>query len=163
MTHRFVWLDEDAPARGGQWMTLDEQGADQPQVLSDVCAAHRAGELRADPLPVHVQATLTVVEAAGDLEDEGFPDAGDRLRATLDADRYHEATIDPSTPAGDRLRQAAEALEKLAADLAELVEEQLDGGSLGNLPPDSTRALCQATQAAWRLRRYVDPPGGLFL
>ena len=75
----------------------------------------------------------------------------------------HVAEVDRDSPEGERLRRVAEALHKLASDLSELVEEQLHSGSLANLPPRSTLALCQAIQAAWRLRHHVDPPGPLYL
>lgn len=162
--HQFVWVDEDHPVLGGQWMAVrDEETNAAPVVLADVVAAYRAGDHDADPLPVHVRATLDVVRAAGRLEDDLFPDAAARLQSTLLSSETGTPEVDPDTPDGERVRQGAEALQKLSADLAELVEEQLDGGSLAHLPPDSTRALCQATQAAWRMRRLVDPPGPLYL
>lgn len=162
VTYRFVWVDDDLVVLGGQWMTEAGDGTSAPAVLADVVAAYRAGETE-DPLPTHVQATLRLVQAAGEFEDTLFPDPTDRLRTALAAADQYTAQVDPSTPEGERVRRGAEALEKLAADLAELVEEQLDGGSLAKLPPDSTRALCQATQTAWRLRRLVDPPSPLYL
>lgn len=162
--HRFVWVDEEATVLGGQWMAMGEDASDpQPVVLADAVAAHRAGEEGGDPLPIHVQATLDVVRAAGQLEDDLFPDAVARLQSTLLSAETGSPEIDPDTPEGERVRRGAEALQKLSADLAELVGEQLDGGSLAHLPPDSTRALCEATQAAWRMRRLVDPPGPLYL
>ena len=162
--HRFLWVDERQPVLGGQWMRVDGDDAAHPVVLAEVVAAHREGSADEDPLPVHVEATLQVVRAAGDLEDELFPDAATRLQSALLSADTDTAEVDPGTVEGERVRRGAEALEKLAADLAELVEEQLvDGGSLAQLPPDSTRALCQATQTAWRLRRLVDPPSPLYL
>ena len=162
--HEFVWVDETLPVLGGQWMAAGAgDGNWQPVVLADVVAAHRAGQVETDPLPVHVTATLDVVWAAGELEDELFPDAATRLQSALMSSDTGTPEVDPESLEGERVRRSAEALHKLAADLAELVDEQLDGGSLSHLPPDSTRALCQATQAAWRLRRLVDPPGPLYL
>lgn len=161
--HRFLWIDEDLPILGGQWMAIGVDGLPQPEALADVVSAFRSGTCPEDPLPVHVDATLRVITAAGALEDGLFPEPADRLRTTLTAVQEDAPEVDPSSLEGAHVRRGAEALEKLAADLAELVEEQLDGGSLANLPPDSTRALCQATQTAWRLRRLVDPPSPLYL
>ena len=162
--HEFVWVDEDQPVLGGQWMLRSEQDDEaHPVVLAEAVAAHRTGQAPRDPLPVHVRATLQVVQAAGQLEDDLFPDAAARLQSTLLSGETGTPEIDPDTPEGERVRQGAEALQKLSADLAELVEEQLDGGSLAHLPPDTTRALCEATQTAWRMRRLVDPPGPLYL
>jgi hypothetical protein len=159
----FVWVDETEPALGGQWMANGD-GQSVPVVLADVVSAFRNGELDADPLTVHVRATIEVVEAAGALEDEVLPVSVGRLDQSLAASDTGEPEIEPGSDDGERIRHAAEALEKLAADLAELVDEQLDeGGSLATLPPDSTRALCLAIQTAWRLRSRIAPPGPLYL
>ena len=163
MVRRFVWIEDDAPTLGGQWMVFGPQDVPEPVALSDVVAAHRAGEEPVDPLPVHVEAVRRVLGAAGTLEDELFPDPASRLRATLASTAEDVPPLDPATPEGERVRRAAEALEKLASDLAELVEEQLEHGSLTRLPEGSTLALTKATQAAWRLRRLVDPPSPLYL
>lgn len=159
----FTWVDEAAPVLGGQWMAVGRDGITRPVVLSDAVEAYRAGLVASDPMEVHVDAARRVIEAAGELEDELFPDAVTRLRTTLAAAETDASEVDPDSLAGERVRRGAEALEKLAADLAELVEEQLEGGSLAHLPPYSTHALCQAVQAAWRLRRLVDPPSPLYL
>jgi hypothetical protein len=159
--YRFVWVDDDLIVLGGQWMAPGEDGDLVPLALAEVVAAHRLARRGDDPLETHVRATLDLVRAVGEFEDSLFPEPTDRLKTTLSAVGRHAPEVDPSTPEGERLRRGAEALEKLAADLAELVEEQLDGGSLAKLPPNSTRALCQATQTAWRLRRLVDPPSPL--
>lgn len=161
--YRFAWVDDDITVLGGQWMALASDGTSEPQALADVVDAYRSGATEVDPLPIHVDATLKVIGAAGDLEDTLFPEPADRLATTLASVDEFAPPVDPSTPEGERVRRGAHALEKLAADLAELVEEQLQGGSLANLPPDSTRALCQAIQAAWRLRLLVDPPSPLYL
>lgn len=161
--YRFVWVEEHEPAAGGQWLAYSPTGLPDPVSLNDVVLAWRGGLADENPLPVHVEAVFTVVNAAGALEDELFPDVTRRVERALTRAGAGVAEIEAGTPEGERVRQAAEALEKLAADLAELVEEQLDGGSLATLPPDSTTALCQSIQAAWRLRRLIDPPGPLYL
>lgn len=162
--YRFVWVEDGEPAAGGQWFAFSADGLPDPVSLNDVVAAWREGTADQDPLPVHVAAVFSVVEAVGDLEDRLFPDVARRVEQALVHAGTGAAEIDGDSPEGELVRRAAEALEKLAADLAELVEEQLDeGGSLATLPPDSTRALCQSTQAAWRLRRLIDPPGPLYL
>jgi hypothetical protein len=159
----FVWVEEGDRLLGGQWMRPGGDGA-APVVLADAVAAHRKEPIGDDPIAVHVAATLAVVEAAGTLEDELLPTSVDRLDRSLAAGDTGEPEIDPDTLEGERVRHAADALEKLAADLAELVHEQLDeGGSLATLPPDSTRALCLAVQTAWRLRTRIEPPGPLYL
>ncbi|QBI20946.1 hypothetical protein ER308_16105 [Egibacter rhizosphaerae] len=163
VVRRFVWVEEAEPEFGGQWLAFPPDGTPEPLVLADVVAAYRAGAEPEDPLPIHVQATEQVVRAAGELEDELFPDATTRLEVTLASAEQNVSPLDPWSAAGERVRRTAEALEKLAADLAELVEEQLDGGSLARLPQGSTRALAQSTQAAWRLRRLIDPPSPLYL
>lgn len=163
VVRRFVWVEEGVPALGGQWLAFPPEGIPEPVVLADVVAAHRAGAEPVDPLPVHVDAVREALRAAGELEDELFPDPASRLRATLASAAEDAPPLDPATSDGERVRRAAEALEKLASDLAELVEEQLEHGSLARLPQGSTLALAQATQAAWRLRRLVDPPSPLYL
>lgn len=157
---RFVWVDVTDPALGGQWMVDRASGKAEPVVLADAVTAYQRGELSHDPLDEHVAVTLAAVSAAGAVEDEVLPDPATRLVRAADE---HIAEVDRDSPEGERLRRVAEALHKLASDLSELVEEQLHGGSLANLPPRSTVALCQATQAAWRLRHHVDPPGPLYL
>ena len=161
--YRFAWVDPDLPMLGGQWLRAATDEGSQPAALADVVSAHREGRTTGDPLPEHVDAVLTIVGAAGDFEDAMFPEPADRLAATLASADTGTPEVDPSSPEGERVRRGAEALQKLAADLAELVEEQLHGGSLAHLPPDTTMALCQATQTAWRLRRIVDPPSALSL
>lgn len=161
--YRFVWVEDGEPAAGGQWLALPPHGLPDPVSLNDVVLAWRSGRADADPLPVHVEAVFHVLEAAGDLEDRLFPDVARRVERALRRAGAGEPELEVDTAEGEQVRQAAEALEKLGADLAELVEEQLDGGSLTALPPDSTRALCEAIQAAWRLRRLIDPPGPLYL
>lgn len=162
--YRFVWVEDDEPAAGGQWLAFQVDGLPHPVSLNDVVMAWRDGKTDHDPLPLHVAAVFTVIEAVGDLEDRLFPDVARRVERALVRAGADAAEVDSDTPEGEVVRRAAEALEKLAADLAELVEEQLyEGGSLATLPPDSTRALCQSTQAAWRLRRLIDPPGPLYL
>lgn len=164
IVHRFVWVEVDDPAAGGQWLAFERDGTPHPVALNDVVLAWRDGRGEEDPLPVHVSAMLTVIDAAGDLEDHLFPDVARRVERALVRAGAGAAEVDADSAEGEEVRRAAEALEKLAADLAELVEEQLDeGGSLSTLPPDSTRALCQAMQAGWRLRRLIDPPGPLYL
>lgn len=116
-----------------------------------------------EPIGEHVRATLAVVRAAGELEDELFPDAASRLQTTLLSVDTNTPEVDVATPEGERVRRGAEALEKLAADLAEVVEAQLHDGSLASLPEQSTLALCYAVETAWRLRRLIDPPGPLYL
>lgn len=157
---RFVWVDATDPALGGQWMVDRPSGKDEPLVLADAVAAYQSGELDHDPLEEHVAVTLAAVSAAGAVEDEVLPDPTTRLVRAADE---RVAEVDRDSPEGERLRRVAEALHKLASDLAELVEDQLQGGSLANLPPRSTLALCQSTQTAWRLRHRVDPPGPLYL
>lgn len=157
---RFVWVDPTDPALGGQWMVDRPSGEAEPVVLADAVAAHQRGESEHDPLDEHVAVTLAAVAAAGAVEDEVLPDPATRLARAADE---HLAEVDRDSPEGERLRRVAEALHKLASDLSELVEAQLHDGSLANLPPRSTTALCQAVQAAWRLRHHVDPPGPLYL
>lgn len=164
VVHRFVWVEVDDPVAGGQWLAFETDGTPRPVALNDVVLAWRDGRGEEDPLPVHVHAMFTVIDAAGDLEDRLFPDVARRVERALVRAGAGAAEVDADSSEGEQVRRAAEALEKLAADLAELVEEQLDeGGSLATLPPDSTRALCQAMQAGWRLRRLIDPPGPLYL
>jgi hypothetical protein len=160
--HRFVWVEEAQPVLGGQWMAFAESGLPVPVALADAVAAHE-GDEDPHPLDVHVAAAQRVIEAAGNLEDELFPDPSTRLHAALASASADEPQVDPSSPEGIEVRQAAEACEKLAADLAELVEETLSTGSLATLPVDTTAALCQTVQAGWRLRRLVDPPSVLAL
>lgn len=157
---RFVWVDPTDPALGGQWMVDRPSGKAEPIVLADAVAAHARGELEHDPLDEHVAVTLAAVAAAGAVEDEVLPAPATRLARAADG---LVAEVDRDSPAGERLRRVAEALHKLASDLSELVESELEGGTLANLPPRSTLALCQATQASWRLRHHVDPPGPLYL
>lgn len=162
--HRFVWVEDGAPAAGGQWLAFPPDGLPDPVSLNDVVLAWRAGGGDEDPLQVHVDAVAEVLAAAGDLEDRLFPDVTRRVERALRRAGAGVPEIEATTPEGEGVRQTAEALEKLAADLAELVEEQLgEGGSLATLPPDTTKALCHAVQAAWRLRRLIDPPGPLYL
>ncbi len=165
VVYRFVWVEDSEPALGGQWLAFPADGQPYPVALADVVAAHRDGEEEdgSDPLITHVEATRRIGEAVGDLEDQLFPDATRRLEVALVAADTDVPQVDPDTPEGEAVRRAAEALEKVAADCAELVDEQLGGGSLALLPKDFTAALCQAVQAAWRLRRLVDPPGPLYL
>lgn len=165
LVYRFVWVEDDVPALGGQWLAFPPDGQPYPVALADAVAAHRksADADMADPLEVHVAATVRIVEAAGALEDHLFPDATRRLEVALVAADADVPQVDPSTAEGEAVRRTAEALEKVAADCAELVEEQLGGGSLALLPEDFTAAMCQAVQAGWRLRRLVDPPGPLYL
>ena len=159
----FAWIDVDDPLLGGQWMA-DDGVASNPVVLADAVASFREGATGEDPIATHVDATLRVVEAAGALEDELLPTSVERLDRSLAAGDTGEPEIDPDSREGERVRRGADALEKLAADLAELVEEQLsDDGSLATLPPDSTLALCLAVQTAWRLRNRIEPPGPLYL
>lgn len=165
LVYRFVWIEDDVPELGGQWLAFPPDGHPYPVALADAVAAHRerASVNGGDPLEVHVAAARGIVEAAGDLEDRLFPDATRRLEVALVAADADVPQVDPSTPEGEAVRRTAEALEKVAADCAELVEEQLAGGSLALLPEDFTAAMCQAVQAGWRLRRLVDPPGPLYL
>lgn len=167
LVYRFVWVEEGQPALGGQWLAFPADGQPYPVALADVVAAHREGAAGDDPGPspleAHVEASQRIAEAVGDLEDRLFPDASRRLEVALVAADAGVPQVDPDTPEGEAVRRAAEALEKVAADCAELVDEQLDGGSLALLPEDFTAALCRAVQAAWRLRRLVDPPGPLYL
>lgn len=165
LVYRFVWVEEDEPALGGQWLAFPEDGRPYPVALADAVAAHRGGRAREgpDPLEVHAEATLRIGEAVGDLEDRLFPDPSRRLAVALVAADADIPQVDPTTAEGEAVRGAAEALEKVAADCAELVEEQLGGGSLATLPQNFTAAMCTAVQAGWRLRRLVDPPGPLYL
>lgn len=158
--YRFVWIEPDEPLLGGQWMGYPPAGMPWPVALADVVQAPREDE---DPLTVHVDRTQTLLESAADLEDRLFPDAQSRLAAALAAAEQDEPPLDPRSPEGELVRRAAEALEKLGADLAELVQVQLEGGSLATLPPNSTVALCQAVQAGRRLRQLVEPPSPLYL
>jgi hypothetical protein len=160
-THRFVWVVDGEPVRGGQWVAFPESGPPVPVSLADAVEARADGEDH--PIEVHVRAAQQVVEAAGELEDRLFTEPLTRLQAALVAVDAGEPPLDPESPDGMEVRLAAEALEKLAADLAELVQEQLDGGSLATLPPETTSALCHTIQAGWRLRRLVDPPSPLAL
>ena len=161
--HRFVWVDETDPVRGGQWMAFAPDGHPRPVALAEAVASSRLSEQGGEPLAIHVQAARRVIEAAGDLEDRLFPQPSERLHAALASLTADRPQIDPVTPEGVEVRMAAEALEKLAADMAELVEETLDSGSLSDLPEATTHALCQTIQAGWRLRRLVDPPSVLAL
>lgn len=156
---RYAWVDPEDRALGGQWVRTSE-GTEVPVSLLDALAAHRDGERALDPVTEHVAAAWQVLDAVGVEEDRLLPDPATRVQRALATDR---ALLDPSSPAGERVRRCAEALHKLAADLAEVVEERLDGGSLATLPPATTHALCQTTQAAWRLRSHVEPPGPLYL
>lgn len=162
-THRFVWVVDGEPARGGQWMAFPEEGPPVPVALADALADWQGGPVAAHPLQVHVAAAWQVIDAAGELEDRLFPDPSLRLHAALFSVTAHEPQVDPESPDGMEVRMAADGLEKLAADLAELVEETLRSGSLADLPEATTVALCQTIQAGWRLRRLVDPPGPLAL
>lgn len=157
---RFVWVDEADAARGGQWMR--ELGDDrlEPIALADAVADRHGEPLHSGAVAEHVMALGRVVDAVGDLEDELLPASPDRLARAAARD---VPEVDPASPAGERLRRGAEALEKLASDLAEIVHETLHGGSLASLPPGATSALCQAMQAAWRVRQRIDPPGPLYL
>jgi hypothetical protein len=161
--YRFVWVEEDDPAQGGQWMAYPPDGYPWPVALADAVLAAREEGSGEDPVAVHVHAAQRLVEATGALEDRLFPDSTRRLQAALAAVDADAPEIDPESDEGDAVRRAAEALEKVAADLAELVQEQLEGGSLATLPPDCTTALCQSVQAGWRMRRLVDPPSPLYL
>lgn len=165
LVYRFVWVEEGQPALGGQWLAFPEDGQSYPVALADVVAAHRDDDADEGPGPleVHVDAAMRIAEAVGELEDRLFPDASRRLEVALVAADADVPQVDPDSTEGESVRRAAEALEKVAADSAELVDEQLDGGSLALLPEDFTAALCRAVQAAWRLRRLVDPPGPLYL
>jgi hypothetical protein len=162
-THRFVWVVDGEPVRGGQWMAFPEEGMPVPVALADALADWDGGPVTAEPLRVHVAAAQQVVEAAGELEDRLFPDPSTRLHAALASASQDAPQVDPESPDGMEVRLAAEALEKLAADLAELIEETLREGSLADLPESTTAALCQTIQAGWRLRRLVDPPSPLAL
>jgi hypothetical protein len=161
--HRFVWVVDGEPVRGGQWMAFPEEGLPVPVALADALADWEDDGSGSDPMRVHVGAAQQVVEAAGELEDRLFPDPSTRLHAALASASDDAPQVDPEAPDGIEVRLAAEALEKLAADLAELVEETLREGSLADLPESTTLALCQTIQAGWRLRRLVDPPGPLAL
>lgn len=164
--YRFVWVEEDEPALGGQWLAFPEDGRPYPVALADAVTAYRKNgqaEDGPDPLEVHAEAVRRIGAAVGDLEDRLFPDPSSRLAVALVAADTDAPQVDPRTPEGEAVRGAAEALEKVAADCAELIQEQLDGGSLAALPQDFTAAMCQAVQASWRLRRLVDPPGPLYL
>jgi hypothetical protein len=161
--HRFIWVVDGEPVRGGQWMAFPEEGPPVPVALADALAAWAGGPAETHPMRVHVSAAQQVVEAAGELEDRLFPDPSTRLHAALASVTADEPQVDPESPDGMEVRLAAEALEKLAADLAELVEETLSDGSLADLPEATTVALCQTIQAGWRLRRLVDPPSPLAL
>ncbi len=156
---RYVWVDPEDRALGGQWVRSDGD-TEVPISLLDALAAHRGDERALDPVTEHVAAAWQVLDAAGVEEDRLLPDPATRVQRALDTSR---ALIDAESPAGERVRRCAEALHKLAADLAEVVEEQLEGGSLATLPPATSHALCQTTQAAWRLRSHVEPPGPLYL
>jgi hypothetical protein len=159
--YRFVWIEPDEPLLGGQWMGYPPAGLPWPAALADVVAA--AVDEDEHPLTIHVDRTQTLLDAVANLEDRLFPDAQSRLAAALAAAEQDEPPLDPTAVDGQLVRRAADSLEKLAADLAELVQEQLDGGSLATLPPNSTIALCQAVQAGRRLRRLVEPPSPLYL
>lgn len=163
--YRFVWVEEAEPALGGQWLAFPEDGRPRPVALADAVADYRGGADNGgpDPLEVHAAAAHRIGEAVGDLEDRLFPDPSSRLEVALVAADAGVPQVDPASPEGEAVRAAAEALEKVAADCAELIQEQLDGGSLANLPKDFTAAMCQSVQASWRLRRLVDPPGPLYL
>lgn len=165
LVYRFVWVEEDEPALGGQWLAFPEDGRPYPVALADAVSAHRQGDGQEepDPLDVQVDAAQRITEAVGNLEDRLFPDSTTRLAVALVAADADVPEVDPGSPEGEAVRRAAEALEKVAADCAELVQEQLEGGSLATLPEDFTSAMCQAVQAGWRLRRLVDPPGPLYL
>lgn len=164
LVYRFVWVEEGDPALGGQWLAFPPDGRPYPVALADAVAAYRDdGQEGPGPLQEHVEAAHRIVEAAGELEDRLFPDARVRLALAIGAVDADAPQVDPAAPEGEAVRRAAEALEKAAADSAELVEEQLRAGSLASLPVDFTAALCQAVQAGWRLRRLVDPPGPLYL
>lgn len=164
LVYRFVWVEDAEPALGGQWLAFPPDGRPYPVALADAVSAYEKESADGPhPLEVHVEAAHRVVEAAGDLEDRLFPETRSRLAVALEAANADVPQVDPTSPEGEAVRRAAEALEKTAADCAELVEEQLQDGSLASLPPDFTTALCQAVQAAWRLRRLVDPPGPLYL
>ncbi|GEM_PF-2808043 len=162
-TPRFVWVDGQAPLLGGQWMAVADDAPPHPLVLADVVGEAAARGWAEEPIDEHVRATLAVVRAAGELEDELFPDAASRLQTALLSVDTDTPEVDVGTPEGERIRRGAEALEKLAADLAEVVEAQLHDGSLAALPEQSTLALCYAVETAWRLRRLIDPPGPLYL
>ncbi|MFO8075284.1 MAG: hypothetical protein ACQETV_06380 [Actinomycetota bacterium] len=162
-TPRFVWVDEEVALLGGQWMAVADDAPPHPLVLADVVVEAAARGWAEEPIGEHVRATLAVVRAAGELEDELFPDAASRLQTTLLSVDTNTPEVDVATPEGERVRRGAEALEKLAADLAEVVEAQLHDGSLASLPEQSTLALCYAVETAWRLRRLIDPPGPLYL
>jgi hypothetical protein len=163
LVYRFVWVEDEQPSLGGQWMAYPPSGQPHPVSLFDAVMAHRAEPVEDSPLDVHVGAARAIIDAAGRLEDELFPEPATRLHAALVAADADEPQVDPVTPEGEQIRRTAEALEKVAADLAELVEEQLHGGSLSTLPADCTRAMCQSIQASWRLRRLVEPPSPLYL
>jgi hypothetical protein len=160
---RFEWVVDGEPVRGGQWCATGPDGRPVPVALADALAAWDGGPPEAHPLLVHVAAAQQVVEAAGELEDRLFPEPVTRLSSALASVDAGEPQVDPESPDGVEVRLAAEALEKLAADLAELVEDTLDGGSLSTLPDATTLALCQTVQTGWRLRRLVDPPSPLAL
>jgi hypothetical protein len=163
LVYRFVWVEDEQPSLGGQWMAYPPSGQPHPVSLFDAVSAHRAEPSDTSPLDVHVGAARQILDAAGHLEDHLFPEPATRLHAALVAADADEPQVDPTSPEGEQIRRTAEALEKVAADLAELVEEQLHGGSLSTLPGDCTRAMCQSIQAGWRLRRLVDPPSPLYL
>lgn len=151
-----MWTDPADPLRGGQWVRGGLGGERTTVSLADVVAAD-GGRLE-EHIGTHVGAVRRVLSAAVELEDDLFPDPMTRLSSTFAAVEANEPELSAERFAGRRARLAAHTLGRLSADLAEVLEARVAryAGEVSTIT--ASKALCEAVQATWRLRRLLDPP-----